>query len=83
MKYLVVELQTFENGSMSTPAYAYDDRLSAEAKYYSILSVATKSALPIHACVLITNDGRPLMNKAYTHAVEVEPETEETPEETE
>lgn len=77
MKYLVVELQTFENGNMSTPAYAYDDRLSAEAKYYSVLSVATKSALPVHACVLMTSDGRPLMNKAYTHAVETTPEETE------
>lgn len=78
MKYLVVEIQTFEGGNMSTPTYAYDDRLSAESKYYSILSAATKSALPVHACVLMTNDGRPLMNKSYTHAVEVEPEQEGT-----
>lgn len=77
MKYLVVELQTFENGSMSTPTYSYDDRLSAEAKYYSILSAATKSALPVHACVLMTNDGRPLMNQCYTHKVEPEQETTE------
>lgn len=77
MKYIVTEIQTFDTGAISTPSYAYDDRLSAESKYFSILSAAAKSALPVHACVLMTSEGMPLMNKAYTHKVEQKPETTE------
>lgn len=67
MKYLVVEIQTFPEGNISTPTYAYDNRLSAEAKYHAILSSAAVSKLPRHACVLMTSEGRSLMNQCYTH----------------
>lgn len=80
MKYLVVEIQTFDTGAVSTPTYAYDDRLSAESKYFAILSAAAKSALPVHACVLMTSEGRPLMNQCYTHKVEPVEPTENTAE---
>ena len=40
MKYLVTEIQTFENGAVSTPSWVYDDRNAAESKYYTILSAA-------------------------------------------
>ena len=83
MKYIVMEIQTFDTGAISTPTYAFDDRLSAEAKYHSILASAAISKLPVHACVLMTSDGRPITNQAYTHPVEPEPvpETPEAPEE--
>lgn len=67
MKYIVTELQTFDTGAISTPSYAYDDRLSAEAKYHAILSTAAVSKLPRHACVIMTSEGRLLMNQCYTH----------------
>lgn len=83
MKYIVMEIQTFDTGAISTPTYAFDERLSAEAKYHSILASAAVSKLPVHACVLMTSDGRPIVNQSYTHPIEPEPvpETPETPEE--
>lgn len=80
MKYLVIEIQTFEGGAISTPTYAYDDRLAAESKYHTILASAATSKLPLHACTMMTSDGREVMHQSYTHTVEVEPEP--TPEET-
>ena len=77
MKYIVTEIQTFDTGAVSTPTYAFDDRLSAESKYFAILSAAAKSALPVHACALMLSDGRPLMNHCYTHEVEPKQETTE------
>lgn len=77
MKYLVIEIQTFDTGAISTPTYAYDNRLSAESKYHSILSSAALSALPTHAVVLMTSDGRMIESKAYNHPL---PEPEPTPE---
>lgn len=76
MKYLVVEIQTFPEGNISTPTYAYDDRLSAEAKYHAILSTAAVSKLPRHACVLMTSEGRSLMSQCYTHEAEPAETTE-------
>ena len=76
MKYLVTEIQTWDTGSIQTPTYAYDDRLSAEAKYHSILATAAKSTLPMHACMMFTADGREIMHQCYTHVTET-PEPEE------
>jgi len=79
MKYIVMEIQTFETGAVSTPTYAFDDRLSAEAKYHSILASAAVSALPNHACVLMTSEGRPITNQSYAHPVKTPEPAEEEP----
>lgn len=70
MKYLVTEIQTFENGAISNPTYAYDDENSALSKYFSILSAAATSKLPIHACMLFTNSGIALRSEFFTHSTE-------------
>ena len=67
MQYLVIEIQTFDTGSVQTLTYSYETRLSAEAKYHAILSAAAVSKLPRHACVIMTSEGRQLMNQCYTH----------------
>ena len=77
MKFLVTELQTFPNGSMSTPSYAYDDILSAQAKYHSILSAAAKSALPVHAATIMNNEGQEIDHQCFYHEVEPEEEPNE------
>lgn len=76
MKYLVMEIQKFDNGAISTPTYAYDTRNSAEAKFHSILAAAAVSSLPMHSCVMITEDGRVVRNEHYEHIPEPEPEEE-------
>lgn len=76
MKYLVTEIQTWDTGAVQNPTYAYDDRLSAEAKYHTILAAAAKSTLPMHAAMMFTSDGREIMHQCYTHPVET-PEPEE------
>lgn len=82
MKYIVTEIQTFEGGNISTPSYAYDDRLAAESKYHALLSSAAISKLPLHAVVLMTSDGRIVASQSYSHPVEEPvPEEETTPEE--
>ena len=67
MKYLVTEVQTFENGAVSTPSYAYDDQQAAEAKYHAILAAAAGSNLPVHAAILFTDEGFPLRHECYKH----------------
>lgn len=74
MKYLVVEIQKFEGGAMSTPSYAFDNQNSAEAKFHSILAAAAVSKLPVHSAVLMNETGFPIDHKSYTHEEEAEEE---------
>ena len=76
MKYLVIEIQKFDTGAISTPTYAYDNESSALGKYHSILASAAVSKLPVHACAIITEEGFPLRHECYKHAVEPEPTPE-------
>ena len=67
---VVLEIQVFEDGKMSTPCYAYDNRNSAEQKYHSILSSASVSKLPRHSAVMLTDDGYYIKSESYEHGGE-------------
>lgn len=45
----------------------------AESAYYSILSFAAVSTLPVHAACIYAEEGIQVMNKAYYHYSEPEP----------
>ena len=66
-KYLVIEIQKFANGTMSTPAYAYDNLNSAEAKFHSVLAAAATSSLPVHSCILMSEEAFPIRHECYKH----------------
>lgn len=74
MKYIVEEIQTFANGNVATPAYSYDNRASAERQFYTQVAGAVVSELPVHAVVLMTNEGTVIERKVYHHEVATEPE---------
>lgn len=76
MTFIVIELQTNNDGTVSNLVYAYTDRGQAEQKYHLILSSAAVSALPAHAAVLLTGDGRTIASQCYRHEVP-EPEGSE------
>ena len=78
MKYIVEEIQIFENGGIATPAYSFDSHENAEAKFLTLAATAVKSALPKHTIVWFTEDGRLVDRKSYTH-VQPEPEPEPEP----
>lgn len=69
-KYIVIEMQTSEDGRMGMLTYDYEDIMQAESKYYAILSAAAISTLPVHSVVLIDNYGNPLKYQSYTHITE-------------
>ncbi len=74
-KYIVIEMQTNNDGAVSTLVWAYDTRNQAESKFHSVLSAAAISELPIHAASLLQSDGRLLDCRSYEHG-EPEPEPE-------
>ena len=78
--YIIMEVQVFADGAMSTPCYAYDNRNSAEQKYHAILSSAAVSALPRHTCFMLTVEGRIIKSESFEHPVEIEPTESEVTE---
>ena len=65
--YVVIELQTYDNGTVGNFVWAFTDRLEAESKYYTVMAAAAVSKLPVHACVLLDNGGERYMSGAYYH----------------
>lgn len=54
--YLVIEIQTQDNGLVSTLTYSFDNKKEALSKYHSILSAAAVSGLPKHGAAILRND---------------------------
>lgn len=75
--YIIMEVQVFADGGISTPCYAYSDKNRAEQKYHAVLSAAAVSALPRHTCFMLTDDGYVIKSESYEHPVEPEPEESE------
>ena len=64
-KYTVVELQ---NGIVEGRSWCYDDRESAEVKYYQVLAETVKSPVAVHTVMLMTDEGHLLDTpKCYHH----------------
>ena len=72
MKILVIEVQTYENGSVSAPVNAYDNADSANAKYHQILASAAVSKLPVHSAVMMTDEGTFIKGEYFKHTAEVQ-----------
>lgn len=72
MKYLILELQTNADGTVGTIITQKDTLNEAQSTYYSILAAAALSALPVHAAVLMTNEGITLEFKAFVRNEEEE-----------
>lgn len=84
-QYYIIELQKYADGSFGDIKHvAWDEdptkaRLKAESKFHEVLAAAAVSELPVHAAIMFTSDGVPVMHQKYTHAIvqeAVEPEEE-------
>lgn len=64
--FIVVELQT-NNGVTSNIVTAYATRNAAESAYHSILAAAAVSNVEVHAAIVMSEEGYPLMHMAYRH----------------
>ena len=67
MKYIVLEMQTNADGTVGTILTSYDKLNEAESKFFSILSAAALSTLPVHTAVLLTNNGTMLRVETFSH----------------
>lgn len=65
--FIIIELQTNANGSVGNIVTSTANRQEAESQYHAKLSAAAISALPIHAVVMLTNEGVLLKKEVYYH----------------
>ena len=77
-KYIVIELQTYADGTVGNIVTSHDTRDAAESKFHTVLAAAAISQLPCHAAIILGNDGFVIDNKCYKHEVAApEPAPEE------
>lgn len=67
--YSIIELQT-SNG-VTTHIYSAEETLEeAMSKYHQVLSNAAVSSVEIHACVVLAENGNPLVKECFEHPTE-------------
>ena len=67
MKYIVIELQESQNGTVGNFVFSYDGRNAAEGKYHALLSAAAESDVRKHSAVLLTSEGTYIESRCYEH----------------
>lgn len=65
MSYLVVELQTYANGTMGHIEWDFTSQAEAESRFHAVLSAAAVSEVPVHAACLLDGTGRLLDRGCY------------------
>ena len=79
MRYIVMEVQTNQDGTVTFPSdprqKVYDDINKAESEYHRILQYAAVSTSLLKGCMLLTSTGELLRSEFYEHPQA--PETEE------
>ena len=77
MTYIIVEVQTYDNGSIGHLTYQLGDQSSAEQKYHTCLAAAAVSTLPCHAVAMLDSQGRLIKREMYKHDTEESTEPQE------
>ena len=65
MKYVLIELQTMDNGAVANIVTVYENELAAKSAYYSVMTAAALSNLPVHSAILMDNYGIVIMNGSF------------------
>lgn len=67
MKYLVIEIQTTADGSVSQIVTVHSTKQEAEQKFHQILSYAAASDLAYHSAVILNAKGEWEKGETYDH----------------
>lgn len=65
--FIVIELQTNQSGVVGNIVTAFSSIELAYQKYYTILSAAAVSSLPVHAAVILNNHGEMIDYRYFEH----------------
>lgn len=75
--YVVIEMQTTDGVTAVVPPVAFDDLNHAYQKFYTVLSAAAVSNVPLHSAVIINDRGELIRTESFDHTVTTEAETAE------
>ena len=72
IKFYVLEIQKLESGYAHLVHTAEDEdantaRMKGESVYHQVLAAAAISNLPVHAAVLVSPEGFPVLHQCYKH----------------
>lgn len=70
--YIVLEIQTNADGTIGSLITQHTALNDAESKYHEVLRYAAISRLPVHAAVLLNNEGMLIRSERYIHEQEAE-----------
>ena len=70
MKYIVLEVQLNDNGTVGLIPTAFDTEPEALACYHQTLASAAVSSLPCHSAIMINEEGQYLRNDYFRHYAE-------------
>lgn len=63
---IVLEIQQ-TGDNIATIITTYADKNVAEQKYHQVLSAAAVSAVPVHSCVMMYDNGHEFKRETYYH----------------
>lgn len=72
MNYIVIEIQTYADGTTGILSDSYSELTAAWQKYYTVLAAAAVSSVTVHTALIMSNDGRPIESKCFKHGTEEE-----------
>ena len=68
--FIVIELQTNDSGELGNLVWSFDKKEEAESKYYSVLSAAAMSNVPVHSAVVLDEQGSLINSHVFFHKTE-------------
>lgn len=69
MKYIVIEIQKSQDGTVAIPPInTYDSFFEALSRYHTILANAAISDVPVHSAVILTDVGQQIRMDSYNKA---------------
>jgi hypothetical protein len=72
MKYIVAEVQTYDNGTVAVvnPVEVFDDANVARSRWHQIMAVAETSELPCHGAIMFDSKCSPHNFESCEHPVD-------------
>lgn len=67
MKYIIIEIQTATDETISTLVYTADDYNHARSIFHEKLAAAAISSVPIHAVIAMDANGNTIGQESYRH----------------
>lgn len=65
--FIVVELQTYNDGNVGCLTTSFQDRNQAESAWHGVMAAAAVSTVPVHAALLVDSLGTVLLSAHYEH----------------